>query len=308
MRSGHADTPIGFVVLTHAKPHQTLRLVSRLNTLFGQPPIVCHHDFSKCALETSLFPPNVSFVEPHVQTGWAEFSLVEATLRALSQLHAGGRGPEWTVLLSGSCYPVKPAAQILHDLREGGYDAHIRFQLLDAHTLPQSIQTLEDRRAHVYYDRYCIKRFHIPSVDKWLRPRMRRLTVRNTWLNRKLVPFSANLRCFAGSQWFSINRRAVKYVLDYHATKPRLAAYYQGTEMADESYFQTILANAPEFNLNNNNWCYMDWSVWGPHPKSLTIADLPQIAASPDHFARKIDLDTNADLMNALDRLAAVPV
>jgi len=299
---------IGFVLLTHAKPYQTLRLARRLNTLFGAPPIVCHHDFSKCALDMGLFPSNVLFVQPPVQTRWGEFSLVEATVRALSQLHAGGMGPEWTVVLSGSCYPVKPAGQILHDLQQGDYDAHIRFQLLDAQTLPPQINTLEDRRAHVYYDRYCVKRFLIPSVDKRLRFKTRRLAVRNGWLNRHFVPFSARLRCFAGSQWFSINRRAAHYLVDYHATKPGLATYYKGTEMADESYFQTILANAPQFKLNNNNWRYMDWSAWGPHPKSLTLADLPQIVASPDHFARKIDLETNADLMNALDHIVAVPV
>jgi hypothetical protein len=38
---------IGFIILSHDKPAQLLRLVRRLMKLYGDPPIVCHHDFSK---------------------------------------------------------------------------------------------------------------------------------------------------------------------------------------------------------------------------------------------------------------------
>ncbi len=290
--------PIGFVVLTHAKPHQTLRLVSRLNTLFGQPPIVCHHDFSKCALETSLFPPNVSFVEPHVQTAWAEYSIVEATMKALSQLHAGGRGPEWTVLLSGSCYPVKPAAQILHDLQHGGYDAYFTYELVPA-PLPRS------PLAEEFYRRYFKRAYRLPFLDRRLRVQWFPLRVK---VSASRLPFSTSFRCFAGSHFFSANRQSVEYALDFHKTQHRLAAYFRTLLFPEEAYLQTILANAPEFKLNNSNGWYIDWSEQSYHPKSLTVADLPKIAASPAWFARKIDMDANEDLMDALDQITVPQV
>ena len=59
------DNLLGFVILTHDNPPQILRLINRLVSMFDNPPIVCHHDFSKCDLDTNLFPPNVSFVLPH---------------------------------------------------------------------------------------------------------------------------------------------------------------------------------------------------------------------------------------------------
>ncbi len=291
-------SPIGFVLLTHTKPYQTLRLARRLNTLFGAPPIVCHHDFSKCALDMGLFPSNVLFVQPPVQTRWGEFSLVEATVRALSQLHAGGMGPEWTVVLSGSCYPVKPAGQILHDLQQGDYDAHLLYEPVPA-PLPRR------PLAEEFYRRYFKRTFRLPYLDK--HGCVRRFPV---WVKvpASRLPFSPSLRCFAGSQWFSANRRAINYALDFPKKQPGLIAYFRSILFSDEAYFQTILANAPEFKLDSDNKVYMDWSEQQYHPKSLTSEDLPKITASSALFARKIDMDTNSDLMNALDQITASPV
>ncbi len=49
---------IGFAILSHTEPEQLLRLVRTLNSMFGDPPIVCHHDFSQCSLHEALFPTN----------------------------------------------------------------------------------------------------------------------------------------------------------------------------------------------------------------------------------------------------------
>ena len=122
---------IGFVLLTHANPPQILRLVRRLNTMFDAPPIVCHHDFGKCPLPDGFLPKNVSFVRPYVKTGWGPFSLVEAMLLALETIYRRSDSPDWCVALSGSCYPTKPAAQILTNLTAGGYDAHFEIKNLN---------------------------------------------------------------------------------------------------------------------------------------------------------------------------------
>ena len=57
---------IGFSILSHNEPEQLLRLVKTLNAMFGDPPIVCHHNFSQCSLDEALFPTNVRFVHPHI--------------------------------------------------------------------------------------------------------------------------------------------------------------------------------------------------------------------------------------------------
>ena len=288
---------IGFVLLTHSKPHQIQRLVTRLNTMFDAPPIVIHHDFGKCPLTDDLLPANVSFVRPHFDTGWAAFTVVQGTIQAIKQLFGQPDAPDWCVVLSGSCYPTKPAAQILENLTAGGFDAHI-----DVQEIGVQFQQTEWHRK--YYRRHCVKYFHIPSVDKRQRPRTRRIELPPA-LGQYFLPFGKSLRSFGGSQWFSLNRRAAAYLVDFQATPAAaaLAKHYQDRSFSEEVYFQTVLSSAPDLKLDPDNWVYLDWSLQQYHPKQLTLEDLDALEASPTHFARKIDIDTDSDLLDALDRL-----
>ena len=100
--------PIGFVILTHSPPPQVVRLIHRLNEVYQDPPIVLHHDFSQCPGEFSL-PSNVKIVDPYIVTGWAQFSIVRATLAGIETLYSGSEKPNWFATLSGACYPIKPS-------------------------------------------------------------------------------------------------------------------------------------------------------------------------------------------------------
>ena len=290
---------IGFVLLTHNKPHQILRLVTRLNTMFDKPPIVCHHDFGKCSLPDGFLPGNTEFVQPHVKTEWGKFSLVEAMLRALEQMYRRADAPDWCVTLSGSCYPTKSAEQILANLNAGGCDIHIDGLDLNPNVLPT-------RMHKIYHSRYCVKNLEIPSLDKRLRPRTRRFTVPQA-ITRLLLPYHDGLRPFAGSQWFTVSRRAARHIIAFQNTPDGLALtrYYQKILFSDESFFQTIVCNAPNLKVSSDNWLYLDWSEKEYHPKTLTLDDLPALQASHTHFARKIDAESaaGAALLDALDRI-----
>ena len=290
---------VGFILLTHNKPGQILRLVRRLNSMFDNPPIVCHHDFGKCPLPDGFLPQNVSFVRPHLSTGWAEFTVVQANVLALAQMYLREDAPDWCVTLSGSCYPTKSAAQILANLNAGGYDAHIEGQRIERHLL-------HDEWLRMFHERYCVKEIAYPSVNRRLRPLTRHVRLPH-FLARYLLPYHAGLRCFAGSQWFSVSRRAAAYIAAFQGTSDAeaLAKHSQNMLFSEESYFQSVLHSAPRLHVNPGNWVYVDWSERKPNPKLLTLADLPAIAASPAHFARKVDLDTeaSAQLMDALDQI-----
>ena len=285
---------IGFVLLTHQKPMQVRRLVDRLTALFDGPPIVCHHDFSRCPLPLDGLPGNVSFVLPPLPTTWAGFSVVEATVRALRQLYDGPAGPDWCVLLSGSDYPVKPAARVLGDLDAGGYDAHIHHEPIEWPAFSRDWQ-------RECYERYCTKTLRVRTLTARLRPTAREIRVRHPLLARPFLPFTRRFRCFAGSQWFCVNPRAAACIIDGHAAHPELAAHYRDLRFPEESYFQCLLANVPHLRLNQENWRYIDWSADEAHPKTLGIADLPALLASPAHFARKFDMDADSVVLDALD-------
>src|SRR5262249_50211519 len=160
----------------------------------------------------------------------------------------------------------KPAARIRDDFAASPYDAHIHHELIDPHHFAHDWQRL-------CYERYFCRRVQLPWLRRFL-------------LWRPFSPFSARFRCYAGEFWFCANRRAAECIIDFHAKRPALAAYYQNAPMAYESYFQCILANASHLRLSNNHYRYIDWRLihcW--RPKVLGMEDFSRLLSSPAHFA-----------------------
>jgi hypothetical protein len=299
---------VGFIILTHNKPHQTIKLFNTLNHMFNYPPIVCHHDFSKSELPTDTLSKNIVLVQPYLQTGWGGFSLVDAMLTALKLMYEAPNPPDWFVLLSGADYPIKPAQQILQDLASSPYDVHITYEQINYNAFEHDWQKL-------CYERYCAVKFRVPFLNKKLHLIRREIHLVNQvvalkypLLTAPFLPFSKNLRCFAGEHWFCANRKAANYLIEFHREKPALASHYRrledfGSSIPDESYYHTILCNAPHLTISKNHWRYVDWSTKGAHPKTLFLEDLPKIYASSAHFARKFDIDQDVRILNELDAI-----
>jgi hypothetical protein len=289
---------VGFLLVTHNKPHQFVRLVDTLNRMFDYPPIACHHNFSISSLPLEQLPPNIKFVHPHVKTRWGKFSTIEAELKALELMYESPDSPDWFILLSGSDYPIKSADTILHALTSSPYDVCMHHELVDYKALESNWQKLG-------YQRYCIVRGWVPSLDENLKPKKHFITlIEHPSLTKFFIPFSEDFPCFVGDHFFCANRDAAKYLLDFHRSNPKLATYYQkSTIFPTESYYQTIFCNSPHLKVENNNWRYIDWSTKDAHPKILLLEDLPQIQASTAHFARKFDIDEDAKVLDELDAL-----
>jgi hypothetical protein len=303
---------IGFAIITHNDPERLLRLVKILNVMFGAPPIVCHHDFGQSPLQEALFPKNVRFVHPHIATGWGDITLPLAALRAFSLLRENDR-PDWYFLLSGSCYPVRPAEEILADLSSKKYDAHLDNREILYRALPPG-QTAEKGYGRpgwipAAYLRYCTARFWLPCPSKKLRysrsfPFVRKVDnelpplapgrrqyvfFKMHWLDRMLRRFQVNRppRIYGGDFWFHANTKAVDRLLD-HAVMERLVEYYRTRIIPDESLFHTALCNQIDLRISKDHKRYADWGSDAWHPKWLDASDLPQIIASGAYFARKI--------------------
>jgi hypothetical protein len=115
---------IGFAILSYDQPEQLLRLVKTLNKMFDSPPIGCHHNFNQCLLDEEIFPANVDFIRPHINTRWGHISTPLAALKIFSLL-AKKYQPDWFILLSGSDYPVRKAEEIIEDLSRTDFDAFL---------------------------------------------------------------------------------------------------------------------------------------------------------------------------------------
>ncbi len=288
---------IGFAILTHNAPEQLLRLVKTLNAMFGAPPIVCHHDFSQCALSEALFPPNVRFIHPHIVTSWGDITLPQAALKALESLRRSDQ-PEWFVLLSGSDYPVRSANDILADLTRTNYDAYLDHRQLRRHPVPpDNIPWSHSHPAwtQMAYDRYCSYSFWSPSKKLLLSGsfpfRKKFLSVRNQRMERmtRWFQFNRPSRIFGGDFWFQANQKAIDRLLE--PAMQKLVRYYRGRHVPDESIFHTLLCNQADLRICQDNKRFAEWTHGGDHPKWIEASDIPRILASGAFFARKFRPD-----------------
>lgn len=291
---------IGFVVLSHNEPGQLQHLIGTLNAVFGDPPIVCHHDFGKCSLDQAVFPGNVRFIHPHMATNWGHINVPLAALKGFSILR-NYEQPDWFVLLSASDYPVRRAEAITAELADSDCDAYLDHREIVYRAVPPG-QTAEDFGfgrpdfIRLAYDRYfSIPLFWRPRLSKKLLlsgafPLQKKYVfLRNPFVLRWLQP-DRPARIYAGDFWFQANQRAIDRLLTDRSVAG-VVRYYRNRRNVDEAFFQTILCNQPDLRICKDHKRYEDWSRDGKHPKWLEASDVPKMVASGAHFGRKFRPD-----------------
>jgi hypothetical protein len=262
---------------------------------------VCHHDFSKCFLEKTHFPKNVHFIDPHLVTSWGDISVCLAALKAFGVLMER-HNPDWIILLSGSDYPVRRAEDIHHHLSKSEFDVLLDYREIQ-HNLAlanPAIQVGFGRPdwIRLAYTRYCGTRFWWPRPSRELLIggilpfRRSYFAVSSPGIDSVLqrVQFLRPSRIFGGDFWFQANRKAISALLNYKSLG-RLVRYYRRREIPEESLFHTVFCNDPSLRVCTSHLRYANWNGNGAHPKWLGIADLPDVAASGAHFARKFRPD-----------------
>jgi Core-2/I-Branching enzyme len=294
---------IGFVILSRSMPQQLKRLTDRLLALYSGSCISCHHDFTQQPLDKTIFAPEVHFVTPHLHTQWGHISLPLALLSALRLLYEVA-APSWFVTLSETDYPVKDGRHVLLTLRQNGYDAYIHNATVIHDPRWKSIWALLNdglRLSYQHadwrllaYERYASQAVY-PAINS---PALASSDDGCPVVLALDGQSGQGHTLFAGDQWMSGNRLAADALLN--GATPSLISYFSGTPIPDEAIYQTILCNTPGLKISTENFRYTDWSAGGPHPKRLSIGDLPSIAASSAHFARKFQGDSA--LLTVIDR------
>lgn len=288
---------IGFILLTHQDSPQIERLIEKLNIMFDFPLIVWHHDFSQSPLPITNPPPNVEVIQPSIPTRWAGFSIVEATIKCIESMYHKPNSPDWFVLLSGSDYPIKSAKKIIDDLMSGPYDAYIHHELVSyGEQFSPWIQHC--------HKRYCSVRLRVPILNRRLTPKIKTFQIDSPWLVNRFLPFSDDFKCYAGAQWFCANRHSAEQILASRTKHQAFETHYKSVLIPDESYFHTLLCNAPHLKICGDPLRLVNWTPQDAcHPQALTIKDLPKLTASHCHFARKLDMNIDSELLNELDAI-----
>ena len=295
---------IAYLVVSHHDPQQVLRLVRVLRE-GPSSEVVVRHDLRSSWLDAvAVEDAGGRLLHDGMDIEWGSSSYLGVLLHGLewvdSRLDA-----DWTVVLSGQDYPLRPLAEVESFLANTRHDA-----------LLGSMWRLDTSRrpappAEDFFLRYLYAHYALPSaLGRRLLERaprrlayVRELPPLGTRLGVRCLrpPFGPSLRCHVSSDWVTLSRRALRAVIGFARRERRVMRHYRRTIIPTESFFATALMNEPGLRVGTEPHRYARFGRDKVHPDVLRGADLDELLASGAHFARKFDTAVDAEVLDELD-------
>ncbi len=218
----------------------------------------------------------VHFLPRRRKIYWGQPGYLFSILDSIHYAVAQGLAFDVATLLSDSCYPLRPVAEI-----EAWFRDHPGKNFIDvAH---------RDKDPHVWAE------WGPPSsmrtrMEQWHLMFHTRIVARIRIPGRKLP---LNHEPYVGWLWWSLTREAVHYIDQFFAENPAYIAFLKRSYSPDEYIFQTLLMNSPlRDTVVNDNLRYL-------HPpteeipftnfiREITVADLDAVLGSSALIARKV--------------------
>jgi hypothetical protein len=274
---------LAYVIVAHRLPLQLARLVRALDT--GNPLFLIHVDRRT---PDAVFRQVCDFLAAsnavmlrRYSSRHSGFGLVRASLEGIAYLAEHEIDHSHVIHLSGQDYPIKPPSQIHKRLA-----ASPGRSCIECDPLPRAGWT------HGGLDRFSRARFQLPGRPVDIPRRLLAPFVPRT-LADELTPFG-------GSAFWALTAAHARYVHDYTSAHPELLEFFSRVPVADELFYQTVLANSPHAaSLIPDNLHYVDWSPGTP--AILRRTDLPQLQRSDALFARKFDVAVDASVLDQID-------
>jgi hypothetical protein len=279
---------IAHLVLAHKNPQQLERMLEALD--HPQCDFFIHLD-KKADISQFIYlgkKGKIFFVEKRVDVRWACYSLVQAQLNGMEEIVATGRY-NYINVMSGQDFPLYPA-QTIYDF----FTEHSGKEFISA-------KAFHDEEEWWREALYRVKRYHFQN---WRIPGKYRIQhmVNKIFPDRK---YPLNHILAGRSQWFSITTVCAKYILDFLKEHPEVVRFFKYVWGADEFIFSTIVYNSSFRQNVNDTLMYTDWSEKNPNPKILTTKDYDTIIHSGKLFARKFDIEKDADIFMMLEERAS---
>lgn len=263
------------LIVAHRLPSQVHRLLERL----VHPRLDVYLHVDRRVDPRPFLHPGLIPVESRLPIVWNGFGLVETTLSWLRSSHA--KGYRSYTYLSGQDYPVVAVGQILAQFDRG------RDFLVD--TAWSDI----DRTSRWG----C---FHVTDPNRWvrLRDRFRRKFLSSNRGIRKL-PCGLEYKC--GSALWTIPYQAVEWMIPFLDARPEIVKFFRNTIHSDEMFYQMVLNASPFAAQLGDHAHLIDWSKGAAHPEVLGTGHFEAIVPGKHLFARKVEPDASAELMDLLD-------
>lgn len=310
-----------YLIFSHDHQMQVARLAEIIRRLSPGSEIAVHHDPQLAPFDGNLLRDEwlVHQIPDPVRAEWGGFSLVEQYLHAfrwcLSHLEF-----DWVVTLTGLTYPTHSLASFEAMLFGSGKDGFVyHFDAYDpSHWPPGTAET----RFHFRY-------FRLPKFRYWHRiaaPLRVGLERARVWLNahqplvriiprprgaltqlgicRLRRPFHDCMNLQGGRQMLNVNSHALRFMLRFVDENPGWTAFMARSLVPDETFFTTILANAPGLRIANDVQRFIRWPRGVDHAASgavITADEIPEVLQSTAPFALKFDSRVDARALDLLD-------
>jgi hypothetical protein len=305
-----------YLVQTHREPLQIRRLVARIRRDSPRAHIVIAHDATAAPLDAQLF----ARLDVHVLGSMGpvvrgEFSMVDAYFHAVREISARGLDYDWLTLISGQDYPLRPLASYEQHLEREPFDAYLQYGDVLGPDSPWAARRSQGRLRYFYRYRRLDERW---KERRWLMRRLNGLqkivhfhTTLAPYLGVRTLnhPFTQAFRCYGGSAWHTLSRTCVSFLGAERERNTQLVEHFRHTMSPEEAFVHTVLVNSQRFRIHRGNLRFIDFTgSIGGSPRTLTRTDLTTLVASECFFARKFDVNVDAEVLDDLDRLAGVTI
>ena len=279
---------IAHLIIAHKNPVQLERLIGALN---HQDAYFYIHIDKKTEITPFLYLENIErviLIKDRMICNWGGFSFIETTIKLVTLALGSELKYDFFNLLSAQDYPLKSTEEI-HNFF--GNKTRTSFLSFDSSTATVWWKEAENRYA----------KFHFTDLNFKFKYLIQKIV--NAMMPIRKIPSSLS-PLYGGNKscWWTINRDCAVYLADFFKRNSEIKSFLKFTWGSDEFVIATILMNSPYYNeIVNENYRYIDWSGGGGHPKILKIEDIDPLLKSEMIFARKFDINQDAEVLDKID-------
>ena len=245
---------VAYILLCHKDPDAVIAQAEQLTETGDY--IAIHFDKSA---PTSDFQkvtralkdnPNVALVTRRVRCGWGQWSLVEASLRAVNLALASFPRATHFYMLSGDCMPIKTSEYIHNFLNERDADFIESHDFFESDWIKTGMK--EDR---LIYRHFVNERAH-KRLFYALHSAQKRLGLARN------IP--EDLQVHIGSQWWCLRRPSMERLMALVAQRRDILRFFKYTWIPDETFFQTMIRMVvPAEEIESRSLTFLMFSDYG---------------------------------------------
>lgn len=244
-------------------------------------------------------PGRVRMLEPRSVVNWRGYSYLAVVLRLIRAANSTEQF-DFYHLLTGQCFPTVPPDEILNT-----FEANPDCESIECFQLPTDRWKrggLDRMQLHHLYDRFDARKriLDIPYNQGIIYGIAGAQRIAGY---RRALPGDFET-FYGGSVFWSLTGTCIDYLVRYLDQHPNLEHEFRNTYCPEEILFQTVIANSPLADrISGENRRYIDWTYRnGSIPANLDESDFQRIIDSEALFARKIEPEHSASLLERLRR------